>query len=194
MVVLLTVIMANIKSIDEQQLLQHCLQNKEWAQKQLYEMYNATLYPICLRYATNIEEAKDILQEGFIRIFTNLKQFKNEGSLEGWLRRVIVTTALNYIKKHKKHLHNNIDEMGEANYSFNNTHSIIEVNDIMQCFAQLPYAYRIILNLYTIEGYSYNEISKHLQLEESSCRTKVHRAKLLLQKIFLQQQNNIVLP
>jgi RNA polymerase sigma factor (sigma-70 family) len=186
--------MANIKSIDEVQLLQHCLQNKEWAQKQLYEMYNASLYPICLRYAATTDEAKDILQEGFIRIFTNLKQFKNEGSLEGWMRRVIVTTALNYIKKHKKHLHNNIDEANTTHHTVNNTLSNIEMNDIMLCFAQLPYNYRIILNLHSIEGYSYTEISKHLQLEESSCRTKVFRAKQMLQKIFLQQQNNIVLP
>jgi RNA polymerase sigma factor (sigma-70 family) len=186
--------MASIKSIDEQQLLQHCLQNKEWAQKQLYQMYNATLYPICLRYATNVDEAKDILQESFIKIFTNLKQFKNEGSFEGWMRKITVNTALNFIKKHKKYLYSNIDEVNIVQHSFNNTMSNVEVNDIMQCFAQLPYNYRLILNLHTIEGYSYTEISNYLQLEESSCRTKVFRAKQMLQKIFSLQQNNIVLP
>jgi RNA polymerase sigma factor (sigma-70 family) len=182
--------MAQIKSISEQQLLQHCLQNKEWAQKQLYDMYNNRFYPICLRYATNIDDAKDMLQEGFIRIFTNIKQFKGDGSLEGWMRRVIVTTALNYLKKHQKHLHKDVETINEENYAVNNTYSIMEVKDIMQCFQLLPYAYKVVLNLYTIEGYSYGEISGLLQIEESSCRTRVFRAKQLLQKIFLSQQEN----
>jgi RNA polymerase sigma factor (sigma-70 family) len=182
--------MANIKSIDQNIMLQNCKQQKEWAQKQLYDTYEAVLFPICLRYAIDYDEAKDIFQEGFIRIFNNIKQFKNEGSLEGWLRRVMVTTAINFIKKYRKVQITNIETINTNSFNSNNVQTHIEQMDVMQAFNSLPYGYKIILNLHVIEGYSYKELSDLLDLEESSCRTKVFRAKQLLQKI-LNKENSI---
>ncbi len=186
--------MANIKSIDHYILLENCLLNKEWAQKELYDTYSSELYSICYRYAIDSHEAKDILQEGFIRIFTNIKQYRGDGVLIGWMRRVIITTALNYIKKHKKELVKEIETNKVESYGItNNIDAALHTKDIMKAFMQLPYNYRSILGLHIIEGYTYKEISNLLSLEESSCRTKVHRGKLMLQKIIINLNNTIVI-
>jgi RNA polymerase sigma factor (sigma-70 family) len=183
--------LANLKSIDESSLISNCLHNKEWAQKELYDKYNADLYIICRRYATDNNEAKDILQEGFIRIFTNLKQYRGEGSLVGWMKRVVITTALNYIKKHRKEILKEIDNTYESHTSTENIEASISHKEIIQAFMQLPYQYRAILGLFIIEGYTHKEIASLLKIEENNCRSKLHRGKLLLQKI-LNNQNTAI--
>jgi RNA polymerase sigma factor (sigma-70 family) len=184
--------LAHIKSIDEKALLDNCLLNKEWAQKELYDLYSSELFAICCRYATDSNEAKDILQEGFIRIFTHLKQYKGSGSLIGWMKRVVVTTSLNYIKKHKKEITTPLDYSNEVTQGeFDSTTSYIDTKEIIQAFMQLAYPYRTILGLHIIEGYNYKEISKILSLEEVACRTRVHRAKQKLKEI-LQFENNTI--
>lgn len=184
--------MAHIKSIDEKALLENCLLNKEWAQKELYDLYSSELFAICIRYATDSNEAKDILQEGFIKIFTHLKQYNGSGSLMGWMKRVIVTTALNYIKKHKKTINSPLDYSNETlQESFDNINSYINTKDLMNAFMQLAYSYRTVLGLHIIDGYSYKEISQIIGIEEVACRTRVHRAKQKLKEI-LQFENNTV--
>lgn len=176
--------MADIKSIGEKALIDNCLLNKEWAQKELYDMYCSELFAICWRYATDADEAKDILQEGFIRIFTHLKQYSGRGSLIGWMKSVIVTTSLNYIKKHKKDITIPLDFSNENILGeFDNATSYIDTKEIIKAFMQLAYPYRIILGLHIIEGYSYKEISLLLGIEETACRTRVHRAKIKLKSI-----------
>jgi RNA polymerase sigma factor (sigma-70 family) len=186
--------LANIKSIDHSILLENCLLHKEWAQKELYDLYSNQLFAICCRYAKDNNEAKDILQEGFIRVFTNLKQYRGDGALIGWMKRVIITTALNYIKKHKKDITREIDTTNKENYgTVNETESSMDAKDIMQAFMHLPYAYRTILGLHIIEGYTYKELSNLLHIEESSCRTKVHRGKQMLQKIITKLNTVLVI-
>jgi RNA polymerase sigma factor (sigma-70 family) len=177
----------NVKSIDQSILLVQCLKNKEWAQKELYDLYSEELYALCCRYATDKNEAKDILQEGFIKIFTNLSQFKNEGTLIGWMKRIMINTALNYIKKHKSQLHSDVEDYKETISNSETIFQQIDAKDIMKSFIQLPYKYRIIMGLYIIEGYNYNEISQLLQLDEATCRTRVYRGKLLLQKMWQEE-------
>lgn len=185
-----TALVADIKSIGEKALLENCLLNKEWAQKELYELYSSELFAICFRYAIDNDEAKDILQEGFIKIFKNLKQFNNSGSLAGWMKKVVVTTSLNYIKKHRKKIIIQFDFSNETLLGdFNNAASYLDTKEIIQAFMQLTYPYRIILGLHIIEGYSYNEISQILGIEETACRTRVHRAKLKLKEIINFKNN-----
>ncbi len=184
--------MAHVKSIDEKTLIENCLLNKEWAQKELYDLYSSELFAICFRYAKDASEAKDILQEGFIKIFTHLKQYKSTGTLIGWMKRVIVTTSLNYLKKHRKEITTPIDFLDDTiNSNFDNTTSYIDTKDILKAFMQLPYSYRTILGLYIVEGYSYKEISKIIGLEEVGCRARVHRAKIKLKNI-IELENNTV--
>jgi RNA polymerase sigma factor (sigma-70 family) len=175
--------LANLKSIDESSLITNCLLNKAWAQKELYDKYSADLYIVCKRYATDNDEAKDILQEGFIRIFTNLKQYRAEGSLIGWMKRVVVTTALNYIKKHKKEILKEIDDHQESYTTNDDIEASINYKEIINAFMQLPYQYRTLLSLFIIDGYTHKEIANILKIEESNCRSKLHRGRLLLQKI-----------
>jgi len=184
--------LADIKSRGEKTLIENCLLNKEWAQRELYDMYSSELYAICWRYATDNNEAKDILQEAFIRIFTHLKQYSGSGSLIGWMKTVVVTTSLNYIKKHKKQITTPFDFSNETIMGeFDNATSYIDTKDIIKAFMQLAYPYRIVLGLHIIEGYSYKEISQILGIEETACRTRVHRAKLKL-KAFIHFDNNTI--
>ncbi len=176
--------MVYVKSIDEKALLENCLLNKEWAQKELYDLYSSELYAVCFRYAIDTNEAKDILQEGFIRIFTHLKQYKGSGTLIGWMKRVVVTTSLNYIKKQRKEITNPIEYYADTlDDNFDSTTSYIDTKEILKAFMLLPYSYRIILGLHIVEGYNYKEISKIMGIEEVTCRTRVHRAKLKLKNI-----------
>jgi RNA polymerase sigma factor (sigma-70 family) len=184
--------LAHIKSIGEKALLENCLLNKEWAQKELYDVYSSELFAICYRYATDSNEAKDILQESFIRIFTHLQQYNGSGSLIGWMKRVVVNTSLNYIKKHKKEIITPLDFSSEkVQENFDSTTSYIDTKDIINAFLQLDYPYRTILGLHILEGYSYKEISQILGLEETTCRTRVHRAKSRLKEI-IHFDNNII--
>jgi RNA polymerase sigma factor (sigma-70 family) len=186
--------LAYIKSIDDNVLLENCLLNKEWAQKELYDLYSSQLFAICCRYATDHYEAKDILQEGFIRIFTHLKQYNGTGSLIGWMKKVVVNTSLNYIKKHKKEILKPLDFSNESIAgNIDSTTSYIDEKEIIKAFMQLSYNYRIILGLHIIEGYSYKEISQILGLEETACRTRVHRAKLQLKEIIHFDNNAIAI-
>jgi RNA polymerase sigma factor (sigma-70 family) len=186
--------LAHIKSLDENVLLENCLLNKEWAQKEIYDMYSSQLFAICCRYATDKNEAKDILQESFIRIFTNLKQFKGSGSLIGWMKRVVVTTSLNYIKKHKKEITTSIDFSNEGMQGhFDSTTSYMDTKDIIKAFMKLTYSYRTILGLHIIEGYSYKYISELLGVEETACRTRVHRAKQKLKEIIHFDNNTVTI-
>ena len=183
--------MAQVKCIDEKALLDNCLQNKEWAQKELYLKYSSELYAICWRYAKDESEAKDILQEGFIKIFTHIRQYKATGTLIGWMKKVVVNTALNYIKKHRKEFTTYIDVGAEQIVAdFDTTNSYMDTKDVLKCFAQLSYPYKTILGLYIIEGYTYKELSKIFRIEEAACRIKVYRAKIKLKEI-LQNENNI---
>jgi RNA polymerase sigma factor (sigma-70 family) len=183
-----------IKSLDQNTLLEHCIKNMEWAQKELYNQYSDELYAMCCRYAIDKEEAKDMLQEGFVRIFVNLKQFEGKGSLIGWMKKVMSSTAINYLKKNRKFISNDIDNYKEYFHQEEHITANLEAKSIMNAFMELPYHYRVVLNMYIIDGYSYKEISENLKIEESSCRTKVHRGKALLQNIIQEKEkfNTIV--
>ena len=175
--------MAHIKSIDQHTLLQHCLHNKEWAQKELYDLHSAELYALCTRYAVDTNEAKDILQEGFIKIFTYIKQYNSTGSLIGWMKKIMVHTALNYIKKYRINIIEDIETATNNTINTNSTNSNSEVQHILYAFMQLPYNYRVVVGLNVIDGYTYAEISNQLQITENNCRIKIHRGKQMLQAL-----------
>ena len=145
-------------------------------------MYSAELYAICCRYASDNNEAKDILQEGFIKIFTHLNQYNATGPLYAWMKKIIVNTALNFIKKNKKHFAKDVDDYKNAVSDQEKTFQDLDMKDLMKSFMELPYKYRVVLGLFIVEGYSYQEISKLINVEETTCRTRVFRGKIMLQK------------
>ena len=157
--------------------------NDDKAQKAFYQMLAPKMYGVCLRFAVDRAEADDILQEGFIRVFTHLKDYRGEGSLEGWVRKTIVNTAINFYKKRIKrgpttgleHLSNRNDDQ----------YYIIEkmaADDLLKLIRELPDGYRTVFNLNIIEGYTHKEIGDMLNISENTSKSQLSRARASLQK------------
>ncbi|MES2727441.1 MAG: RNA polymerase sigma factor [Bacteroidota bacterium] len=167
----------------DNELVQACIQNDSIAQKQLFEQYAAMLLGVCFRYAHNQEEAEEILQLGFIKIFKNIKKFRFESALKTWMIRIIINTALNYVKANEKvKWESDIDVLLDNNsFSVEQLHQI-DLHTLMKCIQELPTGYRLVLNLFAIEGYSHKEIAEELNINESTSRSQFSRAKILLQQ------------
>ena len=172
----------------EEAILQGCLKNNAAAQKGLYEKYSAKMLVVCYRYAHSREDAEDMLQEGFIKIFTQIHTFENRGALEGWIRRIIVHTCINNLKKNKRFndsvdlIHANSIQVREESIP-----SIIQAKEVVECIRLLPIGYRTVLNLYAIEGFSHKEISSMLDIEESTSRSQYTRAKAMLEDVLVRK-------
>jgi RNA polymerase sigma factor (sigma-70 family) len=172
----------------EEAILQGCVQNNAAAQKALYQKYSAKMLVVCYRYAHNREDAEDMLQEGLIKVFSQIHTFESRGSLEGWIRRIIVHTCINNLKKNKRFnesvdlIHANSVQIREDNIP-----SLIQAKEVVECIRVLPIGYRTVLNLYAIEGYSHREISAMLDIEESTSRSQYTRAKAMLEDILVRK-------
>ena len=140
----------------EDLLIQGCLRNEASAQQELYHRYSPKMLSVCYRYAKSREDAEDMLQEGFIKVFTQIHQFQNRGALEGWIRRIIVHTCINNLKKNKK-FSDSVDIIHAASVPVReeNIPSILQAKQVVECIRLLPMGYRTVLNLYAIEGYSH---------------------------------------
>lgn len=172
----------------EEVLLRGCQQKDPVAQHELYLRYSPKMLSVCYRYAKSREDAEDMLQEGFIKVFTQINQYEQRGSLEGWILRVIVHTCINQLKKNKK-FRENVDLVHASNLASNEDYlpGILQAKQVIECIRQLPIGYRTVLNLYAIEGYSHREIGKLLDIEESTSRSQYTRAKSLLEDILLRK-------
>ncbi len=170
----------------EEQMLAGSVKNNAAAQEAFYERFSPRMLGVCYRFAKNREDAEDMLQEGFIKIFTQLHQYRNEGSLEGWVRRIIVHTCINVLKKNKK-FSDTVDLIYANEYYTKEdlVPSIIQAKQIIECIRMLPLGYRTVLNLYAIEGYSHKEIGEILEIGESSSRSQYTRAKAMLEGILV---------
>lgn len=178
----------------EEALLQGCLQNKALAQRQLYETYSPKMLAVCYRYAHNREDAQDMLQEGFIKVFSQIHTFENRGALEGWIRRIIVHTCINILKKNKK-FNDSVDLIHASAVQMNENAipSIMQAKQVVECIRLLPVGYKTVLNLYAIEGFSHREIGTMLDIEESTSRSQYTRAKAMLEDI-LQKKHILYKP
>lgn len=153
------------------------------AQKELYDKYSGLFYVICLRYSANSDEAKDILQEGFLKIFLNIKQYNGKGSFEGWMKRIIINNAINsYHKELKRRYAVDIDDLYNLegdNYEIDKADFSYE--ELLELIQKLPKGYRTVFNLFAIEGYKHKEIAEMLNISESTSKSQYHRAKKILQ-------------
>lgn len=166
------------------EIINGCLAGDRRDQELLYRRHSAKLYGVCLQYSGNDEEARDILQEGFIKIFENLKHFKYEGSFEGWIRRITVNTALERFRsRHNLYRVDNIDLIPEPDAEpDNDDYSGLAAKDLMKIIRELPPKYRMVFNLYAIEGYSHKEISTMMNISEGTSKSNLSRARLILQR------------
>ncbi len=166
----------------EKALIQECLSGNRTCQKQLFDMYAGKMMSVCHRYARHHSEAEDLVQEGFIKVFKNLDKFKFEGSFEGWIRRIMVNTALKYVSK-KSFKNENIglentpeDSMDPA------VMSKLSADELLNLVNALPAGYRVVFNLYAIEGYNHKEIAEELGIKESTSRSQLVKARRILQQ------------
>jgi len=169
---------------DEGQLIAGCKDGKPWAQKEIFEQYASVMLSVCVRYVSDRETARDILQDGFIKLFTKIDSYTGAGSFAGWVRRIFVTTALEYLRQ-KDALKQSSSIEEYSNLIVDNDLSILDkisADDLMNCIAKLPDGYRTVFNLYAIEGYSHIEIAGMLEINESTSRSQFMRARKILQK------------
>src|SRR5687767_10875459 len=140
----------------EEAILAGCLQNDAGAQRELYSKYSPKMLSVCYRFAKNREDAEDMLQEGFIKVFTQIHQYRNEGALEGWIRRIVVHTCINILKKNKKFSDSvDITNANSVHIREEMIPSIMQAKQVVECIRALPLGYKTVLNLYAIEGYSH---------------------------------------
>jgi RNA polymerase sigma factor (sigma-70 family) len=165
-------------------IISGCLNGNRRDQELLYRRHAAKLYAVCLQYSGNDEEARDILQEGFIKVFENLVHYKHEGSFEGWVRRIMVNTALEkYRSKHSLRRVDDIDQIPEPDAEPDNEdYAGLQAVDLMGIIRELPPKYRMVFNLFAIEGYSHREISKMMNISEGTSKSNLSRARVILQR------------
>jgi len=173
----------------EQTLIAGCLHNDPAAQRELYNRYSPKMLSVCYRFAHNREDAEDMMQEGFIKVFTQMHTFQNKGAFEGWIRRIIVHTCINFLKKHKK-FSESVDIAHAVSLSVKEETmpSLMQAKQIVECIRLLPVGYRTVLNLYAIEGFSHREIGTMLEIEESTSRSQYTRAKAMLEIILKKKR------
>jgi RNA polymerase sigma-70 factor (ECF subfamily) len=172
----------------EEVLLEGCKKNDAIAQQELYNKYSPKMLSVCYRYAKTREDAEDMLQEGFIKVFTQIRQFEARGSLEGWILRIMVHTCINHLKKNKR-FNDNIDLSYAESIGIREDYipATLQAKQVVECIRALPLGYRTVLNLYAIEGYSHKEIGDMLDIEESTSRSQFTRAKNLLESMLLKR-------
>lgn len=167
--------------MDDSALINECVKGNAKAQKMLFDKFAPKMMTVCLRYATDSMEAEDILQDGFVKTFNKLVDFKKEGSLEGWIRRIIVNTALDAIRKNKKYAQDaNIDDVGYKISNFETASDDIQAEDLLKLVNSMPEGYKIVFNLFAIEGYSHKEISELMNISENTSKSQYSRARSYL--------------
>jgi len=171
--------------IDLSKIVEKCRVYDKKAQKELYDVYSPVLFGICLRYSNSKADAEDILQEGFIKIFTKINNYSGKGSFEGWMRRIVVNTAISHYHKNKKHKEiYDIDEIKETEHEGSTFESLdYTKEELFSVINNLPEGYRIIFNLYAIEGYKHKEIAIKLNISENTSKSQYSRAKSKLKKM-----------
>jgi len=163
-------------------IIKGCLEGNSKAQELLYEQFAGKMFAVCLRYCGDYEEAKDVLQDGFIRVYSNLQQFHKKGSFEGWIRRIMINTALE--KYRDKYYLNRVDNQ-EERIEIKVEDDVFEdlsAQDLMRMIQELSPKYRMVFNLYAIEGYSHKEISALLKISEGTSKSNLSRARAILQE------------
>ena len=167
--------------MEQHALVKQCLKGNRQAQKALYDAYASGMLSVCYRYTKSWDDAEDVLQEGFVKVFKNLNQFKFEGELGGWIRRIMVNTAINFLKKNSKYQQELSFTDGVLHpVSNDNPEITINAKDLAALIRQLPTGYQTIFNMYAVEGYSHQEIGQMMGINEGTSRSQYSRARNLL--------------
>jgi RNA polymerase sigma-70 factor (ECF subfamily) len=174
--------------MSEAELIKECIAGNPLAQKQLYQTYSRKMMGVCMRYAGNYDEAKDVLQDGFIKLFEKLKTFSGTGSFEGWMRRIFVNTALDAYRKNKQE--RQLLDIDDVSYFLSVKELVTDemaAEDLMKILQKIPAGYRTVFNMFAIEGYSHKEIGDMLGITESTSKSQYSRARDFLKNILEKQ-------
>ncbi len=167
---------------DSREIIDACRAGDDRAREVLYQHFASKMYGVCLRYAADADEAQDFLQEGFITVFARLRDFRFEGSLEGWIRRIMVNTCLGALRKNRMQLVRDLNLPFEAENDGYTDPANLAAADLLSIIQELPPQYRSVFNLYAIEGYSHREIGTALGISEGTSKSNLSRAREILQR------------
>lgn len=174
-------------TLTDETLIQLSASGDRRSQKLLYDRYASKMFGVCLRYAQDYQNAEDILQEGFVKAFRNMEKFRFEGSFEGWLRRIMVNTAIE-MHRRKNHLYPLVEvENTDIELVEENAVNMLAADDLMTMIASLSPGYRTVFNLYAIEGYSHKEIAEQLNISEGTSKSQLARARYILMDMVEQR-------
>lgn len=175
--------------LPENDILAGCKAGKRESQYSLYQRFSPVMMGVCLRYCQSREEAEDIMQEGFIKVFSQIGSFRQEGSLEGWIRRIMVNHALNNYRKNQKYLvHDKLDDLTDdvSDPAQEGDGYPYSLEELLKAVQALPSGYRMVFNLYVFEGFSHKEIATELHITENTSKTQLMKARKYLQKKLFQ--------
>ena len=170
----------------ELDMIEGCKKGDRQAQKLLYDRFSGKMYALCCRYVKDKMEAEDVFVTAFTKILDRIDQYKSEGSFEGWIRRVIVNESLSYLRRNKSMYIETDIEAADHEPNYDRLENHLEAQDLLQVISELPSGYKIVFNLFAIDGYSHKEISKQLGINENTSKSQLSRARSLLQKRLLE--------
>jgi len=197
--------------LSEKDLIEGCKQNEAVARQLLYEKYARLMFGVCSRYIGNADDLRDVVQDSFVKVFTNIKKFRYEGSFEGWMKRIFVNTAINYLKENKKYRNKmDIDDPQGANLIADDSREAYRTMDrrdidsgkvdynlvseaelsheeLLEALNSIPEGFRVVFNLACIEGMKHEEIAEMMNIDASTSRTRLTRARAMLQKIIYEK-------
>ncbi len=182
------------QSIPESDLIVGCLEGSRRMQEELYRRFSPRMYAVCLRYAGNTEEAEDILQEGFIKVFKKIGSYRGEGSFEGWMRRIFVNTAIEHFRRKRYLMPVTEKEENTIEGKYASALDELGAKDIMLLVQELSPGYRTVFNMYVVEGYTHKEIADMLGISEGTSKSQLSRAKVILQdmvRIYIDKQRGV---
>ncbi|GAB3710910.1 RNA polymerase sigma factor [Flavobacterium koreense] len=172
---------------EEKEVIELAVENNRHAQHKIYSKFSPKMLSVCRQYIKDLHQAEDIMITAFMKVFTNLKNFKHEGSFEGWIRRIMINECISYIRVQKK-----VKFIEDENYfeeSFNNIESQFSVEDIQFLIDNLPDGYKMVFNLYAIEGYKHQEIAEMLGINEGTSKSQLSHARKMLQNNISKLKN-----
>jgi RNA polymerase sigma factor (sigma-70 family) len=175
----------------ENEIIEGCKKHDRHAQELLYQRFSGKMFALCCRYVKDKMEAEDVLLVAFSKILDRIGQYTSEGSFEGWIRKAMVNESLTYLRKHKNMYLETDIEMADLEPDYEQMESLLQAEDLMQLIAGLPAGYRIVFNMYAIDGYSHKEIAAKLGIRENTSKSQLSRARALLQRNLLEMEKTI---
>jgi RNA polymerase sigma factor (sigma-70 family) len=176
--------------VTEEEMIKGCIRSDRVAQKRLYDTFSPKMYPLCCRYVKDPLDAEDVLVTAFTHILERINQYRGEGSLDGWIKRAVINESLSFLRKKKRMMV--LAEIEDAERELNGQafHDPLVEEDLLKMVGELPAGYRVVFNLYAIDGYTHKEIAEQLHISENTSKSQLSRARTYLQKLLSQQNHS----